>query len=180
MELDVIKYMRWRHIYGPHRGGPTLQSPAYKFRLECVYYPGTRLKVARDIQQYLQKCRLCVHALTSSRDHCCLYSFNSHAEIFSQIFQFQQSQDQGYRSQVSWQNCAMFSRSYGLKSPSRNRLHCAISQFSSVSSGEFRNSISKQDTAAFIDVISSSLHTRHCVIQYFLSLGLLRRLSQKL
>jgi len=34
-------------------GGPTLQSPAYKFRLECVYYPGTRLKVPRDIQQYL-------------------------------------------------------------------------------------------------------------------------------
>jgi len=33
MELDVIKYVRWRHIYGPHRGGPTLQSPAYKFRL---------------------------------------------------------------------------------------------------------------------------------------------------
>ena len=165
MELDVIKYMRWRHIYGPHRGGPTLQSPAYKFRLECVYYPGTRLKVPRDIQQYLQKCRLYVHALTSSRDHSCPHSFNSHSEIFSQIVQFQQSQD--YRSQVGWQNCALFSRSHGLKSPSQNRLSCSISQFSSDSSGEFRNSLSKQDRAAFID-ISSSLYTRHCFIQYFL------------
>jgi hypothetical protein len=69
-------------------GGPTLQSAAYKFRLECVYYPGTGLKSAEGYTAvFIEVLPLC-NALTSSRDHNCLHSFNSYAEIFSQSFQF--------------------------------------------------------------------------------------------